>query len=383
MSQLDSKYRPRTFGDVTGQRPAVALLYLMTRKRDVPGGMLFYGKWGSGKTSLARITAMALNCEAPPGKAAEWPCGACSSCTAIEADNHPDVEELDAASNGTVGKISELRERASYGTVSGQYKVYIIDEAHGLSAAAADSLLKIVEEARPGLLFILCTTQLRSIPRTIQSRCSPFRFDPLPASAVRARLTYICAAEGYEIEPALLTAIAEASGGVMRDAVVRLDQVASAGIGSLDLWQELTGETDFAPGLLAAAADGNEAGMYAAMDEALSSVGDAGQVTRELTRCLADLLVLSCGEPVNAQGRALAVRQELLGRLGKARVSKAMAVLWDLMTKIRAEDRTAGLQVALAVLSRCLCPQQAAPIAPAAGGEKSSLAELKTALEGV
>jgi DNA polymerase III subunit gamma/tau len=384
VSQLAIKYRPVTFGDVVGQRPATALLYLTAKKDDaVPGGMLFYGQWGSGKTTLARIMAKALNCEVRGGKASQWPCGSCPSCKAIDSETSPAVEEIDAASNGSVEQVRAIRQRAySYGTAGGRYKVFILDEAHGLSAGAFEALLMLLEDPPPGVVFILVTTKPEAIPRTVRSRLSPFRFTPLPVAAVTGRLEHICRAEGFEAEPALLTAIAEASGGSVRDAVTRLDQVTSVGIGSLDLWRELTGETDFAPGLLAAAADGNEDVMYAAMEEALASAGDPAAVTRELTRCLADLLTLACGGPVTAQGAGLEARRELLGRIGKERASKAMAVLWDLMTRVRAEDRAAGLQVALAVLARHLGARPAAPIDRATGGEKPSLAELSNALEG-
>jgi DNA polymerase III subunit gamma/tau len=383
---LALRYRPARFGGelgVAGQKPAVALLYLMCKRGTVPGGVLLYGERGCGKTTMARIVAKALNCDAEPGPASAWPCGTCPNCAAVDNDTHPDVEEVDAASNGSVEQVREIRTRAYYGTVSGRRKVYIIDEAHGLSGPAFESLLKILEEPPPGVVFILVTTQFGSIPRTVRSRCSPFRFDPLPVGVIRDRLAVICEAEGLTIEPALLTAIAEASAGGMRDAVVRLDQVASVGIGSLEMWRELTGETDFAPALLAAAADGDAAAMYAAMDAALSCYGDPGQVARQLVLCLRDLQVLSCGGDVSAQGAALAARQDLIARLGPVRVSAAMGVLWDLHARVRVDDRETALTLALSVVARKLAPrEQAAPIA-AGGGERASVDFMREALGSV
>lgn len=374
---LALKHRPRTFGDVAGQRPAVALLYLMCKRGTVPGGMLFYGKHGTGKTSMARITAKALNCAAGPGPAAAWPCGACASCLAVDSGTHPDVEEIDAASNGTVDQVREIRARAHYGAVGDGRKVYIVDEAHGLSGAAFESLLKILEEPPPGVVFILVTTQFEHVPKTVRSRCSPFRFDPLPVGVIRDRLAAICRAEGFAVEEALLTAVAEAARGGMRDAVVRLDQVASVGIGSLEMWRELTGETDFAPALLTAAADGDFAAMYEARDRALASYGDPGQVAREVVLALRDLLVLSCGGEVPAQGGALAARQGLIARLGVPRVQAAMAVLWDLHARVRADDRETALTLALAMVARKLAPP--APIV-ASGNQKVPFEEIKDIL---
>jgi len=378
---LALRYRPRVFADVAGQRAPVALLYRMCKLGRVPGGMLFYGERGCGKTTMARIVARALNCQAGPGAASAWPCGTCASCVAAGNDTSPDVEELDAAGNGSVAEIREIRTRAYYGAVGGGWKVYIIDEAHGLSGPAFESILKILEEPPPGVVFILVTTQFSAIPRTVRSRCSPFRFDPLTPGVIRDRLAAICQAEGLATEPALLTAIAEAARGGMRDAVVLLDQVASVGIGSLEMWRELTGETDFAPALLAAAADGDFTAMYAAQARALAAYGDAGHVARELVYCLRDLLVLTCGGEVTAQGGALAARQELAVRLGAQRAHAAMAVLWDLQTKVRAEDRETSLTLALAMVARKLSPpeRQLAPIA-ASGGRPASLDEIKDAL---
>jgi DNA polymerase-3 subunit gamma/tau len=377
---LALRYRPSTFGDVAGQKPAVALLYLMCKRGTVPGGMLFYGERGCGKTTMARIVAKALNCEAGPGPASSWPCGGCASCAAVGNGTHPDVEEVDAAGNGTVAEVEAIRQRAYYGPVNGKSKVYILDEAHGMSGPAFEHLLKLLEEPPPGVVFILVTTQPSSVPRTVRSRCSPFRFDPLPVGVIRDRLAAICQAEGFTVEPALLTAVAEAARGGMRDAVVRLDQVTAVGIGSLEMWRELTGETDFAPALLTAAADGDRAAVYASMSRALASYGDPGHVARELVNCLVDMLVLSCNGEVAAQGGALTARRELTSRLGAHRVQAAMAVLWDLHARVRVDDRETALKLALSMIIQRLAPrEQSAPIA-AAGGERASVEFMRETL---
>jgi DNA polymerase III subunit gamma/tau len=354
VTALALKYRPATFGDVAGQRPSLAILYRMAKRGTLPQCLLFFGEHGCGKTSLARIVAAALNCEAGPGAASTWPCGACPSCTAVASGTSPDVEEVDAASNGTVDKIRDIRDRAYYGTAD-RRRVFIIDEAHGLSDAAWQAMLKVTEEPPEGVYFILLTTKPGDVPDTIHSRFSPYLFTPLPVQVIRDRLVMICDAEGFDAEPALLAAIAESARGAMRDAIVRLDQVASAGISSLDMWRELSGETDFAPVLLEAAAAGDVPAMFESLDGALAVNGDGGRVAREVVRCLRDLLVLSSGGHTDHQGDALERRARLAARLGVSRVTAAMAVLWDLQVKVRAEARNDSLALALVMVSRKLC----------------------------
>lgn len=377
---LAAKYRPATFGDVAGQKPSVALLYLMARRGTVPPGVLLYGERGSGKTSMGRILARALNCEAEPGPAKSWPCGACPSCRAVAGGTSPDVEEVDAASNGSVEMARALRERALYGPAAGRSKVFIIDEAHSMTPQAFEVFLKIFEEPPPGVVFILVTTQPDSVPGTIRSRLSQFRFRPLPVPVIRQRLEEVCAAEGLDVEPGLAAAIAEQARGAMRDALVMLDQVTSAGIGSVAMWRELTGEGDFALAVLKAAADGDYPAMYAALDDAVAALGDPARVARELARCCRDLLVLSCGGEAGVQGEALEARRELAARLGAARAHGALRDLWTLLSGVRAEDREAGLSLAAAMIARRLCPEALdapAPIA-AGGGGPASLADIRS-----
>ena len=367
--QLALKYRPATFGDVAGQKPSVAVLYRMCQRHSVPGGMLFAGEHGCGKTTMARLVAKALNCESGHQAAGVWPCGTCASCQAITAGTSLDVEELDAASNGTVDQIREVRNRAYYGASPGRFRVFIIDEAHGLSGPGFEALLILLEAPPPGVLFILCTTQPGKVPTTIQSRLMPFRFDPIPVSVIRDRLARICQAEGIAAEPDLLTAIAEAGNGSMRDAVMRLDQVSRVGISTLSMWRELTGESDYAPGLLIAAADGNFPALYAGAELALSRTGDLGRVKDDLVRLLADLQVLTCNGAIAAQGEALAVRRDLALRLGARRIHAAMAVLWELQTRVKVDDREAALMLVLSMVAKRLMPPPA-PIAAETAGDK-------------
>jgi DNA polymerase-3 subunit gamma/tau len=360
------KYRPQDFADFSGQRPSVAVLYRMAQRGTVPNALLLHGERGCGKTSMARVLAKALNCHAKPGKAAEWPCNACPSCLAVTAGTSPDVTEIDAASNGNVDSIRELILAASYGT-AGNYHVYIVDEAHGISGPGFEEFLKALEEPSSGqTVFVFCSTRLDKIPQTVRDRCHRFRFAPLSPDVIRRRLEEICAAEEFGAEPGLLGAIAEAAGGGLRDAVMQLDQLASAGITTVAMWRELTGQRDFAPELLEAAAAADYPEMFAVLDAALAG-GDPGHVTGQLIRTLADVLVLTVpGGKTGHAGQGLAARQTLAQRLGPGKATAALAVLWELQAKVRTGDPKADLILAVSQIARRMNPQtvSARTIAP-------------------
>jgi DNA polymerase-3 subunit gamma/tau len=362
------KYRPQDFGDFSGQRPSVAVLYRMCQRGTVPNALLFHGERGCGKTSMARVTAKALNCRAKPGKADEWPCNACPSCLAITAGTSPDVTEIDAASHGNVDSIRELILKSSYGT-AGEYRVYIIDEAHGISGPGFEEFLKTLEEPSSAqTVFIFCTTRPDKIPRPVRDRllAGQFWFAPLSPEVIRRRLAVICAAEGFAAEPELLSAVAEAADGGMRDAIMRLDQLASVGITTVAMWRQLTGQRDFAPELLGAAASADYPALFAVLDDALAG-GDPGYVAGQLIRTLADVLVLTTpGGKTGHAGQALAARTALAERLGAARATAALQVLWELQAKVRTGDPKADLILAASQIARRMNPQSAAvrPIAP-------------------
>jgi DNA polymerase-3 subunit gamma/tau len=357
MTGLDLTYRPHRFGEVAGQKYTVAVLNALCRRRTIPSALLFHGSPGSGKTTSARIVAAALNCEATPGPASLWPCGVCASCKAVVNGTSLDVIEIDAASNGSVERIREIRELVQYGT-AGQWRVVILDEAHSMSRDAFNAVLKVLEEPPERTVFVLCTTEPGKILETVVSRCSPFEFTRLPPAVVAARLREVCTLEGIPVSDDLLARLAEQSAGIMRNGLKLLDQAASVGIKDLGAWLKLTGDDDFAPAVLAAAATGDHARLFAELDRVLLAHSDYSQITAALVGCLRDVLVLGAGGTVTVQGEALAARQNLAQGTDSRRVVNAMRVLWDLQVRVRTEDKRAGLELAVTMVADKLCPAQ-------------------------
>lgn len=221
---LARKWRPHTFSDLIGQETISHILSNAISQGKIAHAYLFSGPRGVGKTSSARILARAVNCEKGP---IPEPCGLCSSCIEILEGASVDVMEIDGASNNSVNDIRDLRERVRYAPASGRYKVYIIDEAHMLSDAAFNALLKTLEEPPPHVIFVLATTAPRKIPATVLSRCQHLPFRRIPIQKIKGRLRTIADAEGVKITDEALEMIAKAAEGSMRDSLTILDQVIS------------------------------------------------------------------------------------------------------------------------------------------------------------
>jgi DNA polymerase-3 subunit gamma/tau len=355
---LALKYRPTTFDDLTGQPAVQIILRQMIKVGQIPSALLFDGCRGTGKTTTARILAAALNCHEDTK-----PCGSCPSCKAVFDGSSMDVIEIDAASNGLVDDIRQLRQQVMY-RHSGDWRVVILDEAHSMSAAAFNALLKTLEEPPPRTLFILLTTEPVKILPTVASRCMPFTFKRLSIDDITRRLAHIAHTEGYAVEHDLLQLLAERADGAMRDAVMLLDQVARIGLTTAEQYQRLIGHQDHAPAILERLVNGDLPGAFAKLDEALTRVADAATITADAISTLRDVLVLRCGGEVHKAGTTLAARQSLALVMETPTVLAALKVLWQLKTQMRTDDPRSSLELAVVMLSEVISTLSPPPAAP-------------------
>lgn len=220
---LYRKYRPQTFEEVVGQQYVTKILKNTIDRNMTSHAYLFSGPRGTGKTTIAKLIAKLLNCENPIN---DIPCEKCPSCIAFNEKNHPDIIEMDAASNNGVDEIREIRDKVTLMPSISKYKVYIIDEVHMLSIGAFNALLKTLEEPPQHVIFILATTELYKVPATIISRCQCFNFEKISEEDIVKKLKYIVEKENIKVEEEVLNLIAKYSDGGLRDAINLLDKLA-------------------------------------------------------------------------------------------------------------------------------------------------------------
>ncbi|MCP9784039.1 DNA polymerase III subunit gamma/tau [Cyanobium sp. WKJ7-Wakatipu] len=234
---ITAKYRPRRIADLAGQSVLKATLTSALERGMVAAAYLFTGPAGTGKTSTARILAASLNCEEGSGPE---PCGVCGNCRQIPLGDHPDILEIDAASNGGIDQIRQLIEFVATRAIRARTKVVVIDECHQLSTAASNALLKTLEEPPAGVVFVLATTERNAVLETIRSRCQELSFRPLSTDEVQANLKGICEEEGIVITETALAELARASHGGLRDAQSLLGQLRVLGraIATEDVWEQ-------------------------------------------------------------------------------------------------------------------------------------------------
>jgi DNA polymerase-3 subunit gamma/tau len=327
---LARKYRPQRFADVAGQDHVTRTLMNALSQNRIAHGYIFSGHRGIGKTTIARIVAMALNCRNEVGSEARptaEPCGVCDSCIEVRQGNAVDVIEIDAATNRGIDEIRELRDAARYSPARDRYKIYILDEAHQITEAAFNALLKTLEEPPAHVVFMMATTEPENIPQTIRSRCQHFSFHAVKFDDILAQLKMIAEQEQVTAEEAALALLAEAGDGSMRDALSIMDQaIASApteagrAVLSATQIRELMGSVPNAvfERLLEAVAAGQSAELMQQLNVLVNAGHSPSSLARQMARYLRNALMAKLGGEqtellqISADERARAMRSALL-----------------------------------------------------------------------
>ncbi len=362
------KYRPQTFEEIIGQQHVSQTLMNAVAQERVARGYIFTGPRGTGKTSTARILAKALNCEQGP---TPHPCGECSICRAIQESRCMDVREIDAASNRGIDEIRDLREKIKYSPAEARYKVYILDEAHMLTDAASNALLKTLEEPPGHSFFILATTEPHKMLPTILSRCQRFDFRAIRLGLIVDGLRNIAQAEEIKIDDAALAAIAQAADGAMRNAESILDQVVAYSEGPIDISavNAVLGITEAellaqVAGLIVA---GDMPGLFAAVDDLVASGKDLAQFVADLTVYSRDLLRISIGAESEQWRQLSEAGQEQMRQqaqqLGSARILQIIHSLAETQQELKTTSQQA-LVVELTLTEAAELQVAAAPVSP-------------------
>jgi DNA polymerase-3 subunit gamma/tau len=291
---LARKYRPQKFSDVIGQEHVTRTLQNAIAQERIAHGYIFSGHRGIGKTTVARILAMALNCRSAEKPVAE-PCGVCDSCTEIRAGNSVDVIEIDAATNRGIDEIRELREAARYRPARDRFKIYILDEAHQITDAAFNALLKTLEEPPGHVIFMMATTQPEDIPQTIRSRCQHFSYRAMKFDDIMGQLRDIVAKENIPADEDALALLAEAGDGSMRDALSILDQAIASTADHLtaDSVRSLIGSAPAAAleTVMQAVAESSSEKILVLVDELIGEGHSPTHFARQLVRFLRNVTV--------------------------------------------------------------------------------------------
>ena len=356
---LYRKFRPQEFEDVKGQEHIVTTLKNQIKADRIGHAYLFCGTRGTGKTTIAKIFAKAVNCEHPVDGS---PCGECPACKAIAAGNSMNVIEIDAASNNGVDNIRQIREEVEYRPTEGKYKVYIIDEVHMLSIGAFNALLKTLEEPPSYVIFILATTEAHKIPITILSRCQRYDFRRISIETISARLMELMEKEQVTVEERAIRYIAKAADGSMRDALSLLDQCIAFYLGqdlTYDKVLETLGavDTEIFSRLLRQILEKNVTGAIGVIDEMVIEGRELGQFVNDFTWYLRNLMLVQSSDDMedvlDISTENLALLKEEAQMVDTDILMRYIRIFSDLSNQIRfATQKRVLVEIALIKLCR-------------------------------
>lgn len=346
---LYRKYRPVSFDGVAGQKPIVKTLQNAVRQHRIAHAYLFCGPRGTGKTSIAKIFAKMLNCESEENA----PCGKCHNCIEFQNGSHPDIIEIDAASNNGVEEVRNLIEKVKYAPIEGKYKVYIIDEVHMMSTGAFNALLKTIEEPPEHVIFIFATTEPHKVLPTIISRCQRFDFNKVSITDMVERLDYVLDQEHIHMEPEAVRLVATLSEGGMRDALSILDQCIAYAqdditVNDVNTIYGIT--TPAEKGTLLSHVLNQDYAELTQQIETLSEQGtDIRRLTADLVDMLKDSLVYTYTEDVSlVQDIYLEVIRNILADVPAAKRLHMIDILMETLEKYRiASDAASYFEIAM------------------------------------
>jgi len=356
---LYRKFRPDTFADVKGQDAVVQTLKNQIKSDRIGHAYLFCGTRGTGKTTIAKIMAKAVNCEHPIDGS---PCNECAICKAISAGSSMNVIEIDAASNNGVDNIREIREEVSYSPTEGRYKVYIIDEVHMLSIGAFNALLKTLEEPPSYVIFILATTEAHKLPVTILSRCQRYDFKRIPIATIEERLNELLEAEQVEADEKAIRYIARKADGALRDALSLLDQCIAFYPGQRLTYEQVLDvlgavDTEVFSNLLRRVLKRDVRGLMELLETLVMQGRELGQFVTDFTWYLRNLLLLKTSDDIeevlDVSAENMRLLQEEAGMIREETLMRDIRIFSELSNRMRYEtQKRLALEVALIKLCR-------------------------------